>query len=229
MGDKFKKFVEDGTDSQYVPLGSKCDLCGKKLGIFYTGFWSCNSKHVFDGVLCPKCAGQIEILCNEMQTWMPKEMYVKWRRFAKYNWQSMSLEQVRTLLALKEENDRERLEAYGANAEALFRVEDAFQIAPKPLEVGMFRVNKLKNRTVVFGRVDQGVLRKADAVRIDHEGQLTETSILEAYVYDPDAPDNDFDVCLRASGGKQRLSENQVGWLILDHAEKILPGDRIVK
>ena len=29
MGDKFKRFVEWGTDCTYVPMGAKCDICGK--------------------------------------------------------------------------------------------------------------------------------------------------------------------------------------------------------
>ena len=32
MGEKFKKWVEESTEGQYVPLGSTCDLCGRKLG-----------------------------------------------------------------------------------------------------------------------------------------------------------------------------------------------------
>ena len=56
MGEKFKKWVEESTEGQYVPLGSKCDLCGRKLVFFATGFWSCNTKHLYDGKLCSKCA-----------------------------------------------------------------------------------------------------------------------------------------------------------------------------
>ena len=93
----------------------------------------------------------------------------------------------------------------------------------------MFRVNKLKNRMVVYGRVDQGTFHKGDNVKIDHNGQLIETTILEAYDYDPNVPENDFDLCLRASGGKQRLAENQLGWLILDYEGDVFPRDRIVK
>ena len=31
MGEKFKKWVEESTEGQYVLMGSKCDLCGRKL------------------------------------------------------------------------------------------------------------------------------------------------------------------------------------------------------
>lgn len=229
MGEKFKKFVEEGTECQYLPLGSSCDLCGRKLGFFYTGFWSCNTRHLRDGALCSKCTPRIETLAKEMHAWMPADMLVKWQRYGGYKWQDMSLEQVRTLLALKEQNDAHRLKTYGGDAQALLRVQEAFRIAPKPLDVGMFRVNKLRNKTVVFGRVDQGVFRKGDAVRIDHSGQIIETTVLEAYAYDPDVPENNFDVCLRAHMGKQKLSEDQTGWLILDHEGAVCPSDRIVK
>ena len=139
----------------------------------------------------------------------------------------MSLEQARRLMALKEQNNTDRLEAYG-RAEALLRVQKSFQIVPALLQVGMFRVKKLKNKRVVYSRGDHGIFRTGDPVRIDRGGVLTETSVLEAYDYDPDVPENDFDLNLRASGGKQRLTEGQLGWLTLDYERAVFPGDRIV-
>ena len=58
------------------------------------------------------------------------------------------------MIALKEQNDNDQLEAYGGNAEALLRVQKTFRIEPKLLQVGIFRVEKLKNKMVAFGRVD---------------------------------------------------------------------------
>lgn len=229
MGEKFKKWVEEATESQYVPLGSKCALCGKKLSFFATGFWSCNTRHLYDGALCSKCARETEALANEMHVWMPQALLAKWQRYAGNNWQSMSVEQVRKLIAWKEQDDTGRQADSGGNTEALLRVHRSFQIAPALLQVGIFRVKKLKNKMVVFGQVDQGVFRKGDPVYIDHNGVLTQTMVLEAYVYDPDVPENDFTLCLRASGGKQRLSKDQVGWLILDSEGTIDPLDRIIR
>ena len=60
MATKFAKFVEWTTDSKYIPLGSRCSLCDKKLGFFRTGFWSINVGAMADGVLCAKCKEQIE-------------------------------------------------------------------------------------------------------------------------------------------------------------------------
>ena len=53
--------------------------------------------------------------------------------------------------------------------------------------------------------------------------------ILKACDYDPDVPENDFNLFFWASGGKKRLVENQLGWLILDYEGDISPRDRIVK
>ena len=228
MGEKFKKWVEEGTETQYIPVGTKCDLCGRKLGFFHTGFWSCNTWRLYDGVLCPKCTQKLQMLAKEMWQWMPQEQLKKWRRFADHNWQGMSLEQARQLMALKEQNDTDRLKDYGG-AQALMRVQRSFPIEPALLQVGIFRVKKLKNKMVVYGRVDQGVFRKGDPVRIDHNGVLIDTAVLEAYDYDPDVPENDFNLNLRASGGRQRLTEDQPGWLILDYEGEVFPGDRIVR
>ena len=58
----FQKFVEWGTDAKYVPGGKKCDICGNKLGVFETGFWSINAKQLADGVLCKDCYEKLELL-----------------------------------------------------------------------------------------------------------------------------------------------------------------------
>ena len=44
---------------------------------------------------------------------------------------------------------------------------------------------------------------------------------MEAYIYDPDVPENDLEVMLKANMGKQRLSQWQQGWLVLDNEEKV--------
>ena len=62
MSSGFRKFVEWATDSRYVPLGSLCSLCGKKLGFFRTGFWSTNACELTDGELCEKCTEKLDRL-----------------------------------------------------------------------------------------------------------------------------------------------------------------------
>ena len=55
MEKRFQKFVEWFSDCKYVPVGSRCSICGKKLNFFHTGFWSTNVQnyngHLSDGVI----------------------------------------------------------------------------------------------------------------------------------------------------------------------------------
>ena len=46
-------------------------------------------------------------------------------------------------------------------------------------------------------------------------------TVLEAYVFDPDVPENDLEVMLKANMGKQCLMQWQQGWLVLDDEEKV--------
>jgi hypothetical protein len=71
MGKGFQKFVEFATDSRYVPLGSRCSLCGKRLGFFRTGFWSVNAAVLTDGALCPACMEKVQVLFQTRTQWMP--------------------------------------------------------------------------------------------------------------------------------------------------------------
>lgn len=69
----FQKFVEWGTDAKYVAIGKKCDICGKKLNFFATGFWSTNAKQLADGVLCKRCFEKLERLRECRELWVPQE------------------------------------------------------------------------------------------------------------------------------------------------------------
>jgi len=228
MGDKFKRFVEWGTDCIYVPVGGKCDICGKKLGFFATGFWSMNTMHVADGCVCKACHEKITTLIAEKNQWMTREMK-KTSQLGEYTektWHRMSVDQVKLLLALKEQADRGELEKYGESATAYLIVQEAFQIEPTAIQVGVVRTKQLNKTMVVYGRVEQGMFAKGDAVRIDNEGKLLDAHVLEAY---EDDGENTFETHVRAHMGKQRLSEDQTGWLLLDLEWGVFPGDRIVK
>ena len=228
MGDKFKRFVEFATDSQYVPLGSKCDLCGKKLGFFATGFWSTNTKHVEGGNLCKACDERIQTLIRDKKRWMSKRIQEN-SPLAGYTlgtWRTMSLQEVKQLLALKEQVDRGELEQYGESASAYLTVQEAFQIEPTAIQVGVVRAKQLKQTMVVYGRVEQGIFSKGDAVRIDSEGKLLDAHVLEAY---EDDGENPFELHVRAHMGRQKLAKDQTGWLLLDLEWGVFPGDRVVK
>ena len=228
MGDGFKRFVEFATDSPYVPLRAKCDVCGKKLGFFATGFWSTNTKHVVDGNLCKTCDERIQTLIRGKKRWMSKSMQEN-SPLAGYtlgNWRTMPLHQAKQLLELKELADRGELEQYGENATAYLIVQEAFRIEPKATEVGVVRAKQLAKKMAVYGRVEQGAFSKGDAVRIDNEGKLLDAKVLEAY---EDDGENTFETHIRAHMGRQTLSENQAGWLLLDLEWDVFPGNRVVK
>ena len=228
MGDGFKRFVEFATDSQYVPLGSKCDLCGKKLGFFATGFWSTNTKHVEGGNLCKACDERIQTLIRDKKRWMSKRIQEN-SPLAGYmlgTWRTMSLQEVKLLLALKEQVDRGELEQYGESASAYLTVQEAFQIEPTAIQVGVIRAKQFKKTMVVYGRVEQGVFSKGDAVRIDSEGKLLDAHVLEAY---EDDGENPFELHVRAHMGRQKLAKDQTGWLLLDLEWGVFPGGRVVK
>ena len=228
MGDGFRRFVEFATDSPYVPLGAKCDICKKKLGFFATGFWSTNTKHVEGGNLCKACDERIQTLIRDKKRWMSKRMQEN-SPLAGYtlgNWRTMTLQQAKQLLEMKEQTDRGELVGYGESASAYLIVQEAFQIEPKATEVGVIRAKQLARKMVVYGRVEQGAFSKGDAVRIDSEGKLLDAKVLEAY---EDDGENTFEVHVRAHMGRQKLTENQTGWLLLDLEWGVFPGNRVVK
>ena len=228
MGDKFRRFVEWGMDCTYVPLGSKCDICGKKLGFFATGFWSCNTKHVEGGNLCGACNEKLRRLIEEKDRWMTREVK-RTSPLAQYKlstWRSMSAQEARQLIELKQLVDRGELDKYGADASALLYVQEAFFVDPKATDVGVMRAKRYRNGTVVYGRAEEGVFAKGDAVLVDRKGELLEAKVIEAFV---DEGDCTFELCVRANMGKQRLSKEQVGWILLDIRDEILPGNKLIK
>ena len=228
MGDGFKRFVEFATDSPYVPLGAKCDVCGKKLGFFATGFWSTNTKHVEGGNLCKACDERLRTLIQDKKRWMSRSMQ-KNSALAGYtlgNWRTMTLQEAKQLLELKEQADRGELDKYGESATAYLIVQEAFQIEPTAIQVGVVRAKQLKQTMIVYGRVEQGVFGKGDSVRIDNEGKLLDAHVLEAY---EDDGENTFEIHVRAHMGRQKLSKGQTGWLLLDLEWGVFPGNRVVK
>ena len=63
--------------------------------------------------------------------------------------------------------------------------------------------------------------KKGDKVLICDNDGTRETTVLEAYVYDPEVPENDLEVMLKAHMGKQQLSQWQTGWLVLEDEETV--------
>ena len=228
MSGIFKRLVEAGTDAAYMPLGSKCDICGKKLGFFATGFWSCNTRHVKDGSLCGGCNEKLTKLIAEKKRWMTKAMQKAspLAAYTAFTWRAMSVQEAKQLIGLKEQADRGVLDQYGESAASLMRVQEAFQIELKRTDVGIPRWKRLHGKMVVYGRVEEGAFAKGDLVRIDSDGEMLEAKISEAYA---DDGVNTFEIHVRANMGKQRLTEEQSGWLLLDLEWGVFPGSRIIR
>ena len=105
-------------------------------------------------------------------------------------------------------------------------MQEAFQIEPTAIQVGVVRAKKLNKTMVVYGSVEQGSFSKGDAVHIDNEGNLLDAHVLEAY---EDDGETTFEIHVRAHMGRQKLSKGQTGWLLLDLDWGVFPGDRIIK
>ena len=102
--------------------------------------------------------------------------------------------------------------------------------------MGIVRDKKLKNKTVVFGTSEESTFRKGDRVKVYVEELEYETTVLEAFVFDPEAfIDNDmfinFNKTIAANlKYTRKIKENKTGWLILDiDWEYKLNGGRVVK
>lgn len=227
MATKFAKFVEWATDSKYIPLGSHCSLCGKKLGFFRTGFWSINASTLADGALCEKCKVRVEQLLATKHEWMKASALQKssWNLFNTKNMHKMPLQTAKEMIAAKEVVDQECLAAFGSGKTSLFRIEDAILIEPTAIQVGVARAKRLKNKVVVFGTVERGSFSKDDQVQIQQSGAADSSAILEAYVYD--CEENTLEICLRANMGKHQLQAGERGWLVLDYEQAVAEGSYI--
>ena len=228
MGAKFKKFVESSTDSRYIPLGTCCSLCGKKLGFFRTGFWSINAGKLADGVMCEKCKEKVERLLVTKRKWMKaKEVeQCAWKVFNSRNIQHMPVQTAQEMLDAKGAADRAKIAGFGNGKTGLFTIEEAVQIMPNALQVGIVRAKRLKNKVVVFETMECGEFSKGCRVEIPQGAGNDPAVVLEAYVYDSE--ENTLEICLRANMGKQRLRAGEKGWLVLDYEKCVEVGNPIV-
>ena len=138
----------------------------------------------------------------------------------------MPLQTAKEMIAAKEAVDQRSLASFGNDKTSLFRIEDAIQIEPTAIQVGITRAKRLKNKVVVFGTVERGSFSKNSQVEIEQSSGTELTSVLEAYVYECD--ENTIDVCLRANLGKHRLTAGERGWLVLDYESCVEVGNVIV-
>ena len=223
-----QKLVESGTDSKYVPTGKTCDICGKKLGFLYTGFWSINAPQYADGVLCKACDEKLELLLRYAPAWVKKELRKEhpYYGYSATSRRTMEIASAKILLDSAETFGKEELASHGGEFTSIFRHRECHFLSPKATEVGVKRAKLLKNKAVVFGFVQLGRFKHGDPVKILARGQVIETKILEAYAYD--CAENTLEVELKAHLGKQRVEQWKKGWLILDTEEKITPSCTIL-
>ena len=215
-----RKFVES-SDTKFVPKGTLCDLCGKKLGILETGFWSINAKLRTDGVLCNKCDKKLKLLLKYRSGWVKKELRKQppYSLYKPSNADTMDLETAKLYLASAEAFAKDRMAAFGPQYTSIFHTQDICYLAPKITDVGMFRVKLLQGRVAFFGLMQLGSFKKGDTILVDTGKRTLETRVLEAYVYD--CPENTLEINLKAHMGKQKLDQWQEGWLILDTDEEL--------
>ena len=217
----FQKFVEMATDTKYVPVGRKCDICGNKLGFFYTGFWSVNAKQLRDCVLCNDCDKKLDLLLKHHNRWikkavrkeMPFSLYTPAKKLL------IDLNGVKQCFEFAKAFGTEYLSSFGEEYGSIFYAQEAFHLDTPPLMVGIKRSKLLNNKMVVFGYVQMGCFKQGDKVLIDLGKRVVEASVLEAYVYD--CKENTLTVNLRANMGKQRLDQWQIGWLALNTEEDL--------
>ena len=219
----FRSFVEAGTDAKYVPLGTKCAVCGKKLGFFYTGFWSVNTKQYEDGAVCSRCTESANRLLKNYRVWKKKGYLCKDVKASKSSFGNVG--EMKTLTEAVKNSANETLNAYDGRYSALFWTESSCNIAPANLQVGIKRAKRLKDVAVLYGYVQQGVFQKDCKVAIRLNDRIIHTTILEAYVFS--CKENTLETELKAHMGKQRIGQGCEGWIVLNTTEEI-PPDAIV-
>ena len=226
----YQKLCEWGTDAKFVPHGRKCDLCGKKLPVLDTGFWSVNAKWLSDGVICGQCLKKLNVLVDYRSSWIPKTLRKTNPFCAIYNRNphTLKVQEAQTVFEAVETFAKEYLSTIGPDYSSCFHMRNACFIEPTPLQVGIKRAKQLNSKLVLFGFVQLGSFKKGDKVLVCDNDGSREATVLEAYVYDPDVPENDLEVMLKAHMGKQMLSQLQTGWLVLDDTETVTDHTTVV-
>ena len=219
----YQKFCEWGTDAKFVPHGKKCDLCGKKLPFLDTGFWSVNAKWLADGVICVHCLRKLNVLVDYRSSWIPKDLrkIAPFRAICNRTAHTLNVQEAQKVFEAAETFAKEELSAVGPEYASYFHMRNACFIVPTALQVGIKRAKQMNSKLVLFGFVQLGQFKKGEKVLIrDYDGSR-EATVLEAYVYDPEVPENDLEVMLKAHMGKQQLNQWQTGWLVLDNEETV--------
>jgi len=183
-----------------------CPICGKEMKFF-------SSEPVKDGTICGDCAKMLRGV-YDVEHWMElRSDGSAWRK-QHDTLRDVTVAELRSCIAEARQQQAETVGALGQDYASLFRVEEVFTIAPKPLEVGLKRSKELRDKTVAKGLVLSGSFKKGDPVEVLHDGQKSETSLLAVYQC---TGTSDFQTELGANMCRSAEADGHA-WLILADA-----------
>lgn len=180
-----------------------CSLCGGKSSLF-------SGVALKDGRLCGDCTKRLRGVYDVEHWLVERDDGSVWQK-DRDTLLDVTVAQVRKVVDEAERTRSQALEEMGEDFTALFRVEEAFTIAPKLLEVGIWRFKLLRNRRVVKGLILSGTFTKDDRVTLLHGEEKRPTTLLAVYKCSVSdfATELGADFCRTASAPQR-------AWLILD-------------
>ena len=193
----------------------KCPICGGEMSFF-------SSALVKDGSICADCARTMRGIYDVEHWTVEREDGSRWMK--QYDTlQDATIEEIRQYINATRQEQSEAVTALGQEYSAIFKIEETFVIAPKPLDVGLKRSKLLRDKTVAKGLVQAGTFTRDDSVTLLHGERKIETKLLAVY----QCGVSDFDTELGANMCKSAKT-NCHAWLILE-ADGAIPGDTIAK
>ena len=196
----------------------KCPICGKEMTFF-------SKTLIADGAICDDCVKMLRGQFDIESYWVGRYDGTYRQKFDD-PLAGLTTEDIRAIIAEKKESQAAAAAQYGGSYGSLFKAEDVFSIAPKPLEVGIKRAKELKDKLVVRGMILTGALNKGDEVTVIHGGSETKTVLLDLIPCDGVT---EFDTALRANMHKKTAEAGTNAWLILDLIGGVVPEDLIGK
>ncbi len=195
----------------------KCPICGKEMTFF-------SKTLIADGAICDDCVKMLRGQFDIESYWVGRYDGTYRQKFDG-PLAGLTSEDIRAIIAEKKEAQAAAAAQYGGTYENLFKVEDLFTIAPKPLDVGLKRAKELKDKLVVRGMILTGAFTKGDEVTI-LRGSGTKTVLLDLIPCDGVT---EFDTALKANMHKKTGEAGSNAWFILDLTGGVVPEDMIGK
>lgn len=196
-----------------------CPICGNEIG-FLSG------KVVQDGTICSSCEQMVRGQFDIEEYWKRKHGTDGWHR-EDYMLKTddplglMTVEALREMISEKKASQAAVCAEMQSDWANLATVENCFQIAPKPLDVGLVRAKAFKNRIVATSLIASGEFKKGDKAELANGSSVTPTTVLDVIVCSNSSP---FETELAANTGKHKAGVNTSAWIILDLCEGVEPG-----